>query len=299
MRARRKKWAAVLLAGATGLSGVGSVLWFTALPAAAFTAPVKIVGRAFDPQTTRIEVGDKVLWRNLTDERHTVTSDSGSTRFDYTLGRKNAQEERRFETAGTYTYHCKFHPEMTGTVEVVDPSAPTTTPSTVPPTTASTVPPTTASTVPPTTASTAPPTTTTTAPPAPTTAPPTTTTTAGRPSAAVPLPPVPNSAAAPPPAPSSTTTMPPSSTTTVPPTTATSAPPPDAGEAAPPTSDPTTPPPTEAAPDTGDEIPTVAGPASSAAGDKLDPATVTLISLLVAVGLFGAWTLIRIRPGRI
>jgi hypothetical protein len=32
---------------------------------------------------------------------------------------------------------------------------------------------------------------------------------------------------------------------------------------------------------------------------KLDFGAVVLISLLVVVGLFGAWTLIRVRPGRI
>jgi hypothetical protein len=33
--------------------------------------------------------------------------------------------------------------------------------------------------------------------------------------------------------------------------------------------------------------------------NSADPATVALVSALVAVGLFGAWTLIRVRPGRI
>ena len=287
MGGRRRGWAAVLLAGATGVTGVGSVLWFTALPAAAFTSPVEIVARAFDPQVTRIETGDKVLWRNRTDEKHSVTSDTGAMPFDYTLGARGATEERRFEAAGTYTYHCRFHPQMTGRVEVVDPSAPTTTSSTAPAATTSTAPPTTTTTLPPPTITTA------------TTAPPTTTTTAGRQPAAVPLPPVPSSAAAPPSTTAtSATAVPSSTTTTVPPTTATSsAPPPVAAAPAPPAESPQS---TEAppVPDTGDDIPSAAG-RPTAAGGGLDPATVALISILVAVGLFAAWTLVRVRPGRI
>jgi plastocyanin len=288
VRARRRGWAAVLLAGVTGVAGLGPVLLVTAEPAWAFMAPVKIIERGdndfeFNPRTTQIEVGDGVTWVNGTDRKHTVTSDPGKDSFDSDEISANDGQgadphyERRFNSPGTYVYRCKIHPKMTGVVEVRDPAATTTT--TAPTTTTSA------------------PTTTTTAPTTTTTEPPTTTSTALRPPAAAESPPVPATAAAPPPtlASSSTTTVPSSTSTTVPPTTATTGtPPPTQEQAAPPTTpssqDPTT-------SSTGDEISTAIGPAGRDGG--ADPATVTLVSALVAVGLFGAWTLIRVRPGRV
>lgn len=288
MRARRGKWAAGLLAGLTGLAGVGPVLLVTAEPAWAFMAPVKIMEEPdgdfyFNPRETRIFVGDGVSWTNQTDRKHTVTSTSGPEGFD--SDEINEAYERRFREAGTYNYRCKIHPKMTGVIVVQDPAATSTT------------------TTAPTTTTTAPTTTTTAAPTTTTTQAPTVTTTAPRPPAAIEPPPVPATAAAPPPtlASSSTTTVPSSTTTTVPPTTATTGPPPPGPEpAASPGTVPSAPPAAEASTttDTGGENPTAAGPLSN--GDNsTDPATVALVSALVAVGLFGAWTLIRVRPGRI
>ena len=292
MRARRGGWAAVLLAGLAGLAGLGPVLLATAEPAWAFVAPVKILDRdpgagedfEFSPRTVQIDVGDGVSWVNSTKKKHTVTSDPGSDTFDSDeIPADGGSYDRRFKDPGTFVYRCKIHPKMTGVIEVRDPAATTTT--TAAPSTTTTAP--------------AP---TTTAPPATTTTePPTTTTTAVRPPAGVEPPPVPATAAAPPPtlATSSTTTVPSSTTTTVPPTTATSGPPPTTAEEAPPPTTAATP--STEAPrtgDTGDQVPTAAGPISSRDGGA-DPATVLLVAALVAVGLFGAWTLIRVRPGRI
>ncbi|MEW6477170.1 MAG: plastocyanin/azurin family copper-binding protein [Actinomycetota bacterium] len=284
----------------SGLAGLGSSLLAAAPPAWAFKAQVQMIGKEarefdFNPRLTQIFIGDRVQWHNDTAARHTVTSDPGSpVAFDSGEIAAGSDFERRFQQVGTYAYHCKIHDQMKGVVEVTDPNAPTTT--TAPPTTTTTAPP-------PTTTTTARPTTTTTTEP-----PTTTTTTAPRPPAGIEPPPVPATAAAPPSPPpppplasSSTTTVPSSTTTTVPPTTVTTGPPPPAGEQpAPPTSAPGGVPSTEAPPppDTGDEMPTAAGPSSGRDG-KTDPATVALVSALVAVGLFGAWTLIRVRPGRV
>ena len=288
MGARRRGWAAVLLAGVTGVAGCGPLLLVTAEPAWAFMAPVKIIERGdndfeFNPRTTQIDVGDGVTWVNGTDRKHTVTSDPGKDSFDSDEISANDGQgadpsyERRFNKPGTYVYRCKIHPKMTGVVEVRDPAAATTTTA-------------------PTTTTTAPP-TTTTAPTTTTTDPPTTTTTAFRPPAAVEPPPVPATAAAPPPtlATSSTTTPPSSTSTTVPPTTATTGTPPSTQEQAavpttPSSEDPTT-------STTGNEISTAMGSSSRDGG--ADPATVALVSALIAVGLFGTWTLIRVRPGRV
>ena len=276
----------MLAAAAAGVAGLAPVLLATAQPAWAFVENVHIDGRAYSPKVTEIEMGDGVIWRNQTDEEHSVTFDS--LNWDEDLGRRGAQAERRFNNAGTFTYHCKFHDGMKGTVVVKDPSAPTTT-TTAPPSTTTTARPTT--------------TTTTAPPPTTTTAPPTTTTTApARPPAEVPAPPAPSTAAAPPPtlATSSTTTLPPTTTTTVGPTT-TSAPPapPAEDQVAAPSTSATAPPTTETtAGESGDDQKAAVGRPAGSDGE-LDFGAAVLISLLVAVGLFGAWTLIRVRPGRI
>ena len=285
----------MLLAGAATVSGLGPVLWVTAGPAWAFTAPVKIDERAgggdtfeFAPTAVQVDVDDKVLWTNKSQTRHTVTSSAGNSQFDSGGIPPGGQWERRFTVAGTYTYHCEIHPDMIGRIEVGEPV-----------TTTSTAPPPTTTTAPPPTTTTAPPTTTTTEAP-------TTTTSAPRPAAgapAQPLPPVPASAPARPPTPatSSTTTAPPTTTTTAaPPTTVTSAPPvvPGEGEAAPPGPAPEAPPSTDAAPPP-DKADDEAALARRNSGDGADAATVAMVSALVGVGLFAAWTLIRVRPGRI
>ena len=298
MRGRRG-WAAVLLAGVAGVATVGPVLWLTAAPAGAFTASVTINDKpkpdpkgagVFNQPVTQIHVNDRVIWTNKTQNKHTVTSDPGSLSFDSGDIPGGGEYELRFSTAGTYTYHCTIHPSMVGRIEVTDPSATTTTTAPPPPPTTTTAP--------------APP--PTTAPPAPpTTAAPTTTTGPPRPPAAVPPPPpaVPNSAPAPTPlASSSTTTLPSTTTTTVPEATTTSAPPVLAGggEGGPPSSAPASPPATAApnASDNGGKIPVAAGPPAGSGG-HLDVTATALVAALVAVGLFGLWTLIRFRPGNI
>jgi plastocyanin len=298
----RRGWAAVLLAGVAGVAATGPLLWLTASPAAAFTANVAINDKAkpdpngvglFNPTSTQIHVNDRIIWTNGTQNKHTVTSDPGSLSFDSGDIPPGGSYETRFTTAGTYTYHCTIHKGMVGRIEVTDPSTTTTTAPAPPPTTTTTAP------APPTTM--APPAPPTTAAPTTTTAPP------PRPPAAVvapPAPPVPSSAPAPPLASSSTTTLPSTTTTTVPPTTVTSAPPVLAGgdEAGPPPSGPAPPPSTAApAPDAGDTAGTktvAAGPPARSAG-HLDVTATALVIALVAVGGFGIWTLIRVRPGTI
>ncbi|HYH48312.1 MAG TPA: plastocyanin/azurin family copper-binding protein [Acidimicrobiia bacterium] len=293
----------MLLAATGGLAGLGPALLATAPPAWAFQAEAQIIETdpnqfAYNPNFIEIYVGDRVRWKNNTDAKHTVTSDSGSpAAFDSdeippTKGPEDGWE-KRFNQAGTYNYRCKIHASMKGVVQVTDPRVTSTTATTSPPPPPPPPPPTTAPST--TTTTTEPPTTTTT------TAPPTTTTTL-RPPAGLQPPPVPATAAAPPPplATSSTTTVPPSTTTTAPPpTTATSVPPPTAPEVVLPGTATSAPPPTgpPATADTGDEETTAAGPISR--DGETDPVTVALVGALVAVGLFGAWTLIRVRPGRV
>ena len=71
----------------------------------------------YDPTEITVSQGATVTWTNTGAVAHTVTSDDG-TSFD--SGNLDAQASFSFaaNAAGTYTYHCTFHPWMTGTLTV-------------------------------------------------------------------------------------------------------------------------------------------------------------------------------------
>jgi plastocyanin len=79
-------------------------------------AAVSIVDFAFQPASIEVPVGSTVTWTNTGAVPHTVTSDSGA--FDSGQLSPGASFSQTFDTAGTFTYHCSIHPQMTGTVVV-------------------------------------------------------------------------------------------------------------------------------------------------------------------------------------
>jgi plastocyanin len=99
---------------------------------------VSIEDFQFNPPTIEITAGSEVTWTNNGPSPHTATADDGST-FDSGRLDPGGTFSHTFDTAGDFPYHCDFHPDMTGTVTVVE-EQPTTysTPTTEP--TATTVP---------------------------------------------------------------------------------------------------------------------------------------------------------------
>lgn len=73
----------------------------------------------YEPTPVSIGVGDTVVWTNNHVMSHTVTADDQTWEpFDSgTLARGQAFEYT-FIRAGTYPYHCAFHPHMKGVVTV-------------------------------------------------------------------------------------------------------------------------------------------------------------------------------------
>jgi plastocyanin len=71
----------------------------------------------FQPASMTIKVGDVVVWKNVSDAVHTVTSNTEV--FD-TPGMLSPNETFRFTftRAGTFKYHCNIHPYMHGTIIV-------------------------------------------------------------------------------------------------------------------------------------------------------------------------------------
>jgi plastocyanin len=77
---------------------------------------VTIEGFAFAPASITITAGSTVTWTNNDAAPHTATGDGGE--FDTGQIDQGGNASVTFDTPGTYTYHCTFHPNMTGTIVV-------------------------------------------------------------------------------------------------------------------------------------------------------------------------------------
>jgi plastocyanin len=72
---------------------------------------------AFTPSSITVAAGTTITWRNKDNMTHTVTSNNSSFTSSGNMG-NGATHTFHFTTAGTYSYHCTPHPQMTGTVVV-------------------------------------------------------------------------------------------------------------------------------------------------------------------------------------
>ncbi|MDQ3654712.1 MAG: ScyD/ScyE family protein [Chloroflexota bacterium] len=77
---------------------------------------VTIQDFAFVEGTLEIAAGTTVTWTNNDSAPHTATADDGS--FDTGTIESGGSTSATFDTPGTYTYACAFHPNMTGTIVV-------------------------------------------------------------------------------------------------------------------------------------------------------------------------------------
>jgi plastocyanin len=79
---------------------------------------VEIADFAYDPDPVAVQVGGKVTWLNQDSAPHTATAEDGS--FDTGALEQGKLKSETFKQAGTYEYVCQVHPDMHGTVEVVE-----------------------------------------------------------------------------------------------------------------------------------------------------------------------------------
>jgi plastocyanin len=71
----------------------------------------------FGPDTLQVKVGATVTFTNADGQQHTATSDDSGA-FDAGAIDPAGSKGVTFDKAGTFTYHCSFHPFMHGTIEV-------------------------------------------------------------------------------------------------------------------------------------------------------------------------------------
>ena len=125
MRAKRliyRNGAALLLAMVAG--GVGLIAHsysspgHTAFAAGAKKVVIKETANRYHYTPAKIAVakGTRVTWTNMTDAEHNVTITQGvKINKDIPTGKSVSFT---FTKAGTYHYHCEYHPYMKGTVVV-------------------------------------------------------------------------------------------------------------------------------------------------------------------------------------
>jgi plastocyanin len=83
---------------------------------AAASTGVTISDFQFSPSAVTVNVGDTVTWTNAGPTPHSATANDGS--FDTGIMDEGASGSHTFTEAGTFSYICTPHPNMTGTVTV-------------------------------------------------------------------------------------------------------------------------------------------------------------------------------------
>jgi plastocyanin len=79
---------------------------------------VDIIEFTYQPDPVVVQTGGKVVWQNQDAAPHTATADDGS--WDTGTIEKGKIGSETFKEAGSFAYFCEIHPDMRGTVEVVE-----------------------------------------------------------------------------------------------------------------------------------------------------------------------------------
>lgn len=95
-----RRAAVALIAGASLLVPAGV--------AQSATYRIKADGRTWTPDFRHVEPGSKVVWKNPTSRRHTLTSWKGPWSKDVLL-RPGTSTSKTFTRQGEYHYRCKKH----------------------------------------------------------------------------------------------------------------------------------------------------------------------------------------------
>lgn len=115
----RARWACVLVLAAAVLlliaSERGTASGATETATASGAKSVDINHFAFHPPILRVKRGARVVFANSSNVAHTATR-AGS--FDTNKIKPGTSKGVRFESKGTFAYHCKIHPFMKGKIVV-------------------------------------------------------------------------------------------------------------------------------------------------------------------------------------
>lgn len=85
---------------------------------AAESGAVTIRDFTYLPRRLTVSAGTKVTFTNDDSSNHTATSDDDGAFATGNLSAGGARRTIAFARAGTFAYHCDYHPSMHGTVVV-------------------------------------------------------------------------------------------------------------------------------------------------------------------------------------
>jgi plastocyanin len=88
----------------------------TMSPSFAQDTTINIKSFHYMPMDVSVTPGSRVTWKNLDEEPHTVTSETGV----FASGGMDTNEtfSFKFDKPGVYKYRCSIHPFMTATITV-------------------------------------------------------------------------------------------------------------------------------------------------------------------------------------
>lgn len=111
----RARWAFALVLAAAAVLLIASGRGFASGATASGAKSVDINHFAFHPPTLTVKRGAKVAFVNSSNVTHTATR-AGS--FNTGHIKPGTTKVIRFETKGTFAYHCNIHPFMHGKIVV-------------------------------------------------------------------------------------------------------------------------------------------------------------------------------------
>lgn len=105
-----------VLAGAAVVAAPTLAAATRAVAAPARTHTIIVDKMKFGPAPEGVRVGDTIVWVNNDMFRHTATSRASG--FDIDLPPRGGRGQVVMRSAGTVSYLCRFHPNMTGQITV-------------------------------------------------------------------------------------------------------------------------------------------------------------------------------------
>jgi plastocyanin len=85
----------------------------------AIAADISIKDASFDPSEEEIKVGETVRWTNQSNRDHRIVIVREKEKIQSPVIAGGKTWTRKFTTAGTYEFHCAYHPRAKGTLKVV------------------------------------------------------------------------------------------------------------------------------------------------------------------------------------
>lgn len=91
------------------------------VPAGSMTVTIQsgastLTTSAFGTNPLSVAVGTTISWLNSDNTTHTSTGDGGA--WDSGNIAPGSRFNHTFQTSGTFVYHCRIHPGMTGTITI-------------------------------------------------------------------------------------------------------------------------------------------------------------------------------------